>query len=76
MVEPPVVDVPRIDPSVVAQRLQAGASLARDLMVCELEAPLKGIALDSAADAPTRAAAATNSPDAMSNVTSPIVSRV
>ena len=56
--EPTIVEVPRTDPNAVAQRLQAGANLARDLMVRELEGRLKHVVLDSAADAQTRGAAA------------------
>jgi putative heme-binding domain-containing protein len=56
--EPAVVAVPRSDPKAIAERLQAGAALARDLTLRDLEPALKRIVLDSGADAQTRAAAA------------------
>ena len=45
--EPAVVNVPRADPSAIAQRLQAGANLPASLTLRGLESPLKAIVLDS-----------------------------
>jgi putative heme-binding domain-containing protein len=56
--DPPVVSVPRLDPSQIAQRQQAAAELARTLPLPNLEPQLTRLLASSATEMDTRAAAA------------------
>jgi putative heme-binding domain-containing protein len=56
--EPAVVTIPRTDPRTIAEKLQAGANLARELALYNFAPQLKRILLDGTTDVQTRAASA------------------